>query len=171
MGEARRRRLLAANEENSSKPSSEVYWPLTNTSTQRQLEAWFAQRGIDPSKPGLHDTPEFLRAEAQDPKALNLVARLVEARSYTSDELRQSERKILIAAEAVAERITRDGRHGPCVVASGILSRMLDELGVWNYTAKSNLTIHFPRSVSIVLPSVFELHAHRTLTHLWRKLP
>lgn len=25
---------------------------------------------------------------------------------------------------------------------------MLDELGVWNYTAKSNLTVHFPGSVS-----------------------
>lgn len=148
MGEARRRKLLAATDQATSNPSPEWHWSLTNTSTEKQLESWFAQRGIDPSRPGLHDRPEFLRAEAQDPKALNQVARLVEARSYTANELQQAERKIRVAAEAVAARIARDGRHGLCVVASGVLSRMLDELGVWNYTAKSNLTIHFPRSVS-----------------------
>lgn len=148
MGEARRRKLLAATDQATLHPSSEWHWPLTNTSTQKQIESWFAQRDIDPSRPGLHDTPEFLRAEAQDPKALDQVARLVEARSYTADELQQAERKIHVAAEAVAARIARDGRNGLCVVASGVLSRMLDELGVWNYTAKSNLTIHFPRSVS-----------------------
>ncbi|SPA03030.1 hypothetical protein CBM2626_B60027 [Cupriavidus taiwanensis] len=49
----------------------------------------------------------------------------------------------------MADRVARDGQHGLCVVASGVLSRILDELGVWNYTAKSNLAIHFPLSVSV----------------------
>lgn len=123
-------------------------WPLSNANTRRQLEAWFAQRGIDSSRPGIHDTPAFLRAEAQDPKALNLVARLVEARNYTHEELQEAERKILIAAQAVAERVASDGRPGLCVIASGVLSRMLDQLGVWNYTAKTNLAIQFPTSLS-----------------------
>src|SRR5690606_23422224 len=64
------------------------------------------------------------------------------------EELDEAERKIRVAADAVADRVARDGRQGLCVVASGILSRMLDELGVWNYTAKSNLTVRFPPSVS-----------------------
>ncbi|AEI83123.1 hypothetical protein CNE_BB2p03280 (plasmid) [Cupriavidus necator N-1] len=149
MGEAKRRKLLAVSDQVTSKPASVGLWPLSNASTQQGLDAWFVQRGIDPSRPRLHDTPEFLRAEAQDPKALNMVARLVETRSYTADELQQAERKILVAAEAVADRVARDGRHGLCVVASGVLSRILDELGVWNYTAKSNLAIHFPLSVSV----------------------
>lgn len=148
MGEARRRKLLAVSEHTTTNTTSGGFWPLTDKNTQHQLEAWFTLRGINPSKPGLHDTSEFLRAEAQDPNALNLVARLVEARGYTSDELQQAERKIQIAAKAMADRVVRDGRHGLCVVASYALSRMLDELGVWNYTAKSNLTIHFPQSVS-----------------------
>lgn len=148
MGEARRRKLLAASNQAGSEVAAERAWPLTNRSTQQQLETWFAQRGIDPSMPGVHDTAGFLRAEAQDPKALNQVAHLVEARNYTADELQRAAHKILVAAEAVADRIARDGRHGLCVVASGVLSRMLDELGVWNYTAKSNLSIHFPRAVS-----------------------
>ena len=77
-----------------------------------------------------------------------MVARLVEARSYTAEELSEAERKIDVAAHAIADRVARDGRPGLCVVASGVLSRMLDELGVWNYTAKSNVAIHFPRAVS-----------------------
>lgn len=148
MGEAKRRQLLAVSNHSTLASAANGIWQLANPSTQQQLEDWFVQRGIDPSRPGVHDTPAFLRAEARDPGALNQVARLVEARSYTADELQQSERKILAAATAVADRIARDGRRGLCVTASSVLSRMLDELGVWNYTAKSNLTVYFPRTVS-----------------------
>ncbi|MBA9846600.1 hypothetical protein DEE93_16790 [Ralstonia pickettii] len=79
---------------------------------------------------------------------MNHVARLVEARSYSPDELKHAEHRILVAANAIANRVARDGRPGLCVTASSVLSRILDELHVWNYTAKSNLTIHFPHSVS-----------------------
>lgn len=149
MGEARRRMLLAAAKQATVLPESSGFWPLSNAATQQHLEDWFIKRGMNPSKPGLHDTLEFLKAERRDNKALNLVARLVEARKYTVEELGEAERKIQIAAKAVADRVARDGRHGLCVVASSILSRVLDELGVWNYTAKSNLTVRFPRSISL----------------------
>lgn len=79
---------------------------------------------------------------------MNMVARLVEAKTYSSDYLLAAEKKVLVAADAVYRRVARDGRPGLCVVASGILSRILDELGVWNYTAKSNLAIYFPQTVS-----------------------
>lgn len=123
-------------------------WPLSNQTSQMQLEEWFIHRDIDPSRPGLHDCAAFLCAERQDPKALTMVARLVEARTYSSDYLLAAEKKVLVAADAVCRRVARDRRPGLCVVASGILSRILDELGVWNYTAKSNLAIYFPRAVS-----------------------
>ncbi|WP_454846185.1 hypothetical protein [Ralstonia thomasii] len=150
MGEAKRRKLRAAEgQQGDVSLAIDGNWPLSNSDQQRELESWFTQRGIDPSKPRLQDTPEFLHAEAQDPAAMNQVARLVEARSYSPEELKQAEHKIQVASHAIAARVARDGRHGLCVVASGVLSRILDELGVWNYTAKSNLTIHFPRSVSL----------------------
>jgi len=149
VGEAQRRKLLAATRQATAMPGSTGgLWPLSNIAAQQQLETWFTQRGMEPSTPGLHDTPAFLQAEQRDRRALDQVARLVEARSYTAEELGEAERKIQVAAQAVADRVARDERQGLCVVASGVLSRMLDELGVWNYTAKSNLTIHFPRSVS-----------------------
>ncbi len=145
MGESRQRKLQAAKKcvSTGHKP-----WPLSNPDNQRELEAWFTQIGVDVTRPGLHDTPQFLHAEARYPDALNNVARLVEARAYTEEDLAQAERKILVAADAVARRVAQDGRPGLCVVASGILSRMLDALQVWNYTAKSNLTITFPHAIS-----------------------
>ncbi len=149
MGESRRRQLLTATRQTSAMIGvTDGLWSLSNTTAQHELENWFTQRGMEPSMPGLHDTLAFLQAEQRDSRALNQVARLVEARSYTADELGEAERKIRVAAQAIANRVARDQRQGLCVVASGVLSRMLDELGVWNYTAKSNLTIHFPRSVS-----------------------
>lgn len=149
MGEARRRKLMAATQQAIVvSESTGSLWPLSNSAAQQQLETWFSQRGMEPSTPGLHDRPEFLQVERRDRRALNQVARLVEARSYTAEELGEAERKIRIAAQAIADRVARDQRQGLCVVASGVLSRILDELGVWNYSAKSNLTIHFPRTVS-----------------------
>lgn len=148
MGEAKRRKLLAASGGNNSVSVDACGWALSNPSTTLELEAWFQKRGIDPSNPGIHDTSEFLRAEAQDPTALNMVARLVEARNYSAEELQLAERKILVAAEAIAHHVALDGRLGQCVVASSVLSRCLDELGVWNYTAKSSLTIRFPIAAS-----------------------
>lgn len=148
MGKASRRKKLNAVQAPQPSQAPAGGWPLTNRAAAQQLEAWFAQRGIDPSRPGIHDTPAFLLAERQDPKALNLVARLVEARSYSEAELQDAEHAITVTAEAVARRVERDGRKGLCVVASGVLSRMLDELGIWNYTAKTNLAVRFPPSVS-----------------------
>lgn len=149
MGEARRRKLLVSNNQAAAPlMPSDGLWPLSNANTLRQLESWFIQRGVDPAKPGVHDTAAFLEAETRDAKAMNFVARLVEARNYSAAELLLAERKIVVAANAIAGRVARDGRHGLCVVASGILSRILDELHVWNYTAKSNLAIQFPSTVS-----------------------
>lgn len=148
MGEARRRKLMANTAGGAATLPVTTLWPLSNQTSQRQLEEWFVRRDIDPSSPGLHDSAAFLCAERQDPKALNMVARLVEARTYSSEYLLAAEKKVLVAADAVCRRVARDGRPGLCVVASGILSRILDELGVWNYTAKSNLAIYFPQKVS-----------------------
>lgn len=148
MGEARRRKLMENTAGVAATLPMATLWPLSNQTSQMQLEEWFVHRDIDPSSPGLHDSAAFLCAERQDPKALNMVARLVEARTYSSHYLLAAEKKVLVAADAVCRRVARDGRPGLCVVASGILSRILDELGVWNYTAKSNLAIYFPQTVS-----------------------
>lgn len=124
-------------------------WPLSCPNTQLELEAWFAGKGIDYSRPGLHDSPEFLHAEHGDSRALERLARYVESRHYSADELQDAQRKISAAAAAVFEAVERDGLPGRSIVASGALSRILDKLGVWNYVAKANVAVRFPTDASL----------------------
>ncbi|ELX11329.1 hypothetical protein Jab_2c34470 [Janthinobacterium sp. HH01] len=127
--------------------SPPVSWPLSDQKEQAQLEAWFSAKGIDFNKPGIHDQRAFLKAEQVNPRVLEFVSRYVEARKYSDDELLDASRKIRIASEAVSAALERDGGLGKCIVAASSLSRMLDELGIWNYTAKANVSVHFPSDI------------------------
>jgi hypothetical protein len=151
MGEARRRKLLTIQTEHEEGEGLSAIaaagWPLFVKGNQEELEAWFTQRKIGFLRPGLHDQPAFLKAEQLNPRALEFMARYVEARSYSELELSEARRKIRIAAEAIAARLARDGRPGKCVTAASSLSRMLDEMGIWNYTAKANVSVQFPPEV------------------------
>lgn len=148
MGEARRRQQAENDQKNSLEVRQAPTWPLANFQVQKQLEREFTRLGIDYSQPGFHDSFSFLAAEAKDPTFIDRYAQYVEARYYTDSELTEAKRKIEIASDVVSKAVQSDGRHGLCVVASGVLSRILDELGVWNFCAKSTLTITFPTNVS-----------------------
>jgi hypothetical protein len=152
MGEAKRRRLIAANTVNTGgEVAAEApfgSWPLANNEALEQVQRTLSRHGIDFSRPGFHDSPAFISAERTDGTFIDNVARLVEAKQYSIDELHTAAAKIEIAAECVRAAVEADGRPGLCVTASSVLSRMLDALGIWNYCAKSTLTITFPIGVS-----------------------
>lgn len=150
MGEAKRRREGAKNG-GSGVIAAAVppgNWPLTNTQILEQVQHTLSRQRISFESPGFHDSPAFLAAERADSTFIYNLARFVEARRYSVEELNTAAAKIEIAAEAVRAAVQADGRPGLCVTASGILSRMLDALGIWNYCAKSTLTIRFPPDVS-----------------------
>jgi hypothetical protein len=123
-------------------------WGLANHTTYQALAGRFASMGVDCSQPAFHDSPAFLRAERQHAAILNDYARFVEARPYDQAYLRDAFNKITIAARVVSEAARLDGRKGLCVMASGVLSRILDAWGIWNYTPKATLTVTFPPDVS-----------------------
>lgn len=129
-------------------------WKLSNPSELKRLERAFAKRRIDHSIPGFCDSPEFLSEEQVNPRFLEMYARYVESREYSPDYLQNAAQQITIAANAVRSAVEIDGRQGACVDASGMLARMLDRLGIWNYVAKSTLTIEFP-DASGFLPRYF----------------
>jgi len=131
-----------------------VQWRLSNSAEQIRLEKLFASIGIDFTQPGFYDLPPFLKAERADPRFLENYARYVEARAYTDEELTSAKNKITVAAATLEAIVAKDGRKGACVDVSGMLGRMLDKLGVWNYVAKSTLTIAFPKSSGLG-PSYF----------------
>lgn len=119
-------------------------WVLSNEKTQRELEQIFQRDGIVFSTAGFCDSMEFLKQEQRDLRYLELYARYVEAKHYDERYLADVGRKIAIVSEAVRASVEMDGRQGACVDASGIVGRMLDKLGIWNYVAKACLTIDFP---------------------------
>ncbi|AZC39401.1 hypothetical protein [Pseudomonas chlororaphis] len=121
-------------------------WKLSNSALEQQLERLFQKDGIDFGTPGFYDEPNFLKNEQRDPRYLENYARYVEARSYEADYLTEAKRKIDIAVQVLFAAVKKDGRLGACVDVSGMLGRMLDRLGIWNYVATTTLTIEFPVS-------------------------
>jgi len=152
MGEAERRRLAAINNTSDkdvcTTGAAASTWPLSNVRAFQEVQHTLNRHNVDYSRPGFHDSAAFLSAEKAEGSFIDNVARLVEARTYSTEELASAAVKVRIASEAVNSAVEADGRHGLCVIASGVLSRMLDALGVWNYCAKSTMTISFPESVS-----------------------
>lgn len=126
-----------------------ISWTLTNRAERRRIEKQFKDAGIDISTPGFFDDPRFLEIEKRDPRFLELYARFVECRSYDPAYLVEARRKIVAAAEVLQEAVAADGRLGACVDASGMLARILDRLGVWNYVAKCTLTVTFDKTLAL----------------------
>jgi len=124
-------------------------WSLSNSAKAQRLERAFSNRDIDFRTQGFCDHPNFLRAEASDPRFLESYAEYVEVRPYTTDYLEDARCKITVAAEAVRLAVAKDGRLGACVDVASMLGRMLDRLGVWNYNAKTCLTIHYPDHMDV----------------------
>ncbi len=118
-------------------------WTLSDERACRRLERAFSNRGIPYANPAFYDTAEFLREEERNPRILETYAHYVEARNYSEDYLADARQKVVAVIEAVRREVKADGKPGRCVHASGIIGRMLDSLGAWNYVAKSTLTIEF----------------------------
>jgi len=121
-------------------------WVLSNQKEQARLEREFSRLRIPYDSPGFCDHPAFLAAERDDARFLELYAKYIEVRRYEESYLSDAAIKIRLAANALEVAIGDDGRLGACVDASAMLGRMLDRLGVWNYVAKSTLTITFPKN-------------------------
>lgn len=118
-------------------------WSLTNPTREKALRASFQKQGINCDTPGFLDSSAFLKAERANPRILESYAEFIETQSYSEDYLTDASAKIAIAAEAVRAAVEKDGRQGACIDASGMLGRMLDKLGIWNYVAKATLTIDY----------------------------
>lgn len=126
-----------------------VSWSLTDSDKAGRLERAFRNRAIDFRSPGFCDLPSFLKAEAEDPRFLEAYAEYVESRPYEPEYLEDARRKVCVVADAVRTAVAADGRLGACVDVSGMVGRMLDRLGIWNYIAKTCLTIDYPARANL----------------------
>lgn len=119
-------------------------WNGSNINNEKQLVDLFEKLSIDYSKPGFYDEYNFLQQEQKDPRFLEKYALYVESKYYDSEYLRRAERAIQTCADKLHKVIKMDGRLGACVDVSMMLSRMLEELGIWNYVTNSAVKIKFP---------------------------
>lgn len=126
-----------------------ISWKGSNKQVEKQLVAQFENLGIDYSNPGFCDDPNFLRQEKKDPRFLEKYALYVESKHYEDEYLERAKKSIIICAESLHKAIKKDGRLGACVDVSSMLSRMLEELGIWSYVTNSAVKIDLPQSSKI----------------------
>src|SRR6266540_116994 len=81
--------------------------------------------------------------EQRDPEFLVRYAEFVNLRRATPEYEAFARSQTVKAAAFLHERLVKDGRPGACVDISGLLSRFLDRLGVWNYVVKGGLVLEF----------------------------
>ena len=117
----------------------------TRTPTdQKTLTRLFANRGIPTDAPAFYNHPAFLVAERADPAFLEVYGSWVRSRPRTQEYDAHVRRVVPVMADVVGREIARDGQLGVCVDASMMLTKMLEEEGVWCYGAKGALTILAP---------------------------
>lgn len=121
-----------------------MQWKLSNAPRERHLRDIFTKLGIDCNAPGFCDLPTFLRLEGANPRIMESYAEFVETQAYQPEYLASAAKRIELVSETVRRAVADDGRLGACVDASGMIGRMLDKLGIWNYVAKATLTVTYP---------------------------
>lgn len=114
-----------------------------------EIERDFTSYGIPIDSPGFYDHEAFLEIETANPDYLSNYARLVSQRNYDTEYLRRARTEIPAIASALHGELLRDGRQGACVDTSGVLSKVLEQEGYWNYVVKGSLTMDFPASSGI----------------------
>lgn len=116
---------------------------------KEESEAIFRKLGIDYSRPGFYDTPEFKAVEKKDPAFIAAYGEYVDSLDYSEDYLETSRREAVEAASFLFGELVKDGRRGACIDASGVLQRILDRQGIWNYFVGGGVRIQFPASSGI----------------------
>jgi hypothetical protein len=117
--------------------------------TREQLERTFRRLGIDFSRPGFCDTPEFQAVERRDPAFLNSYAMYVRRLALPAEYLEQARTVIRTTADFLHAELVADGRLGACVDISGAILRFLEHQGIWCHVTCGGLKIQFPEGSGI----------------------
>jgi hypothetical protein len=97
---------------------------------------------LDKSKPGFYDHPAFLAAEKKDASLLEAYADYIDELAFDADYLSFARARIVASAQFLHQRLLADGRKGACVDMSQVLSRFLEQQGVWNYMVKGAAAVY-----------------------------
>lgn len=138
-----------------------------------EIKEIFDEKGIPFDKPGFCDHPNFAKVEEKDPEFLNIYARFV---SLISDNKKYKKfaRSIIDSSSVLFLRaIKRNGRLGACIDASCTFSKMLDQLGIWNFVVKGAFTLQYQNKPH--LPPIYfwplDTNTKAAAGHVWIYAP
>ncbi|CAN5614139.1 hypothetical protein BH11ARM2_BH11ARM2_21870 [soil metagenome] len=134
-----------------------------------ELRRDFERKGIDVSAPGFYDQPAFRASET-----LDLYAEFVLAQPYSAEYLAYAKSEVEALTRFIFEQVQRSGRVGACVDASELIQRLLERRGVWCFTVKGGVTIHY-KSEGANLPDGYywpwSLNGQYDAGHCWVVAP
>src|SRR5215212_7992189 len=113
MGEAKRRRIAAAQEFD-------------------KLNAELVTFGIDTSEFGFYNQEAFLTHEKKDANFLQKYGQWVISRPVDEKYALHVRTVIPQITDLIVDEFKQYGLEGGCVAASGMLTRILDRLGIWS---------------------------------------
>src|SRR5882762_6732324 len=139
-----------------------------------EIEREFRKHGIDYSRPGFYDTAAFKAVEREHPAFLMAYAEYVDSLVFPEEYTTRAKYCATDAASFMFSELVKDGRKGACIDASGVLQRVLDREGVWNYVVEGALRVQFPDYSGIrdlhFWPLVHPDNPART-GHAWLRVP
>ena len=103
----------------------------------------FDRRGIT-LQPGFCDHAAFVAVEKSEPRYLHNYARYVCERTYDINYLERAEPVIRASAFALHSDLKQAETPGACAWVSMQLTRLLDELGIWNCQFSGSFHATFP---------------------------
>ncbi len=138
-----------------SRNCSQILRPLPNQMTPampthsqerkfKAIEKEFKRLRIDTTQFGFYDQPAFLKQEERDSAFLNEYARWV---SFRPRNPAYEERGALCRAQARpdrGDRLKADGSTRNCGGASGMLTPILNRLGVWSFGLAGSTILEMP---------------------------
>jgi len=130
---------------------------------------------LDKSKPGFYDEPAFLAAEQNDKTLLDAYAGYIDGLALDEVYLNRARHCVQRSAKFLHQWLIRDGRKGACIDMSQMLSRFLEQQGVWNYIVKG-ATALYPAPHTRLEPKFHWLYdsngdPNATASHAWLCAP
>ncbi len=142
---------------------------FTIPSDLKTLARLLSNRGISTDKLGFYNDPAFVIMEQQNPAFIEMYGAWVQVRARGKDYDDYVRRIVPKMAELVADEIIRDGQQGVCIDASMMMTKFLEEEGVWCFAMKGALSISAP---SLAEPTHFWLYdVQPAAGHMWVVAP
>jgi len=137
-----------------------------------ELTKLFDALGIPTDKPGFYDHPNFIKRERENPLFLESYRQFVALKQFDSHYLDRVRKIVPSLSQYLFDHLQRDGRLGACAGVSSAMSRMLDELGIWNFPTAGGIPIDFPIDSGIGRSGIPVLVAEKVdVTHSWLTAP